>query len=226
MNIVLKLGGHILFGGKTNTSLIRQYRDMVNDIFDGTGRWVVVVGGGVTAREYVNAGRELGMDEATCDMLAIKVTRLNASLIAHALGDTAVQSTPTSLEEIIALTGFGKIVVTGGLQPGQSTMAVSAVVASAIRAERVVVATDVDGVYTADPKISRDARLIPHLTFEELARIVENTSQRAGEYPLMDQVGLSLLRRTKIPLYYVNGLNVDRVREALLGRSAGTVVRG
>ncbi|GBC68511.1 Uridylate kinase [archaeon HR01] len=225
MNIVLKLGGHLIFSERTNTGLLRRYCEMLADVFDG-GRWAVVVGGGSIARQYVNGARELGLDEASCDLLAIKITRVNAYLMASCLGDLAVQTIPTTLEELLAVMGLGKIVVTGGLQPGQSTIAVSAIVAAAIKAERIVVATDVDGVYTADPKVSADARLIPRLTFDELSRLVEHTSQRAGEYPLMDLVGLTLLRRARIPLYYVNGAYPERVRDALLGRGAGTVVEG
>ncbi len=226
MNIVLKLGGHIIFGEKLNIQLLDQYRMVLADVFDGVGKWVVVVGGGLTARQYVDAGRMLGLDEATCDMLAIRITRVNAALTAHALGDLAIQSIPTSLEEIRSYAGLGKIVVTGGLQPGQSTMAVSALSASVIGAERIVVATDVDGVYTSDPKRNKDARLIPRLTYDELERLLASSSERAGEYPLIDRVGLSLLKRTMTPLYYVNGKHVEKVREALLGRSAGSIVTG
>jgi uridylate kinase len=226
MNVVLKLGGHIIFGEKVNLQLLKQYREMLADVFDGVGKWVIVVGGGVIAREYVHAGRVLGLDEATCDMLAIRITRANAALTAHVLGDLAVQSIPTSLEEIRNYAGMGRIVVTGGLQPGQSTMAVSALSASVISAERIVVATDVDGVYTSDPKLSKEARLIPRLTYDELEKVLAGMTERAGEYPLIDRVGLSLLRRSMTPLYYVNGMYVERVREALLGRSAGSIVTG
>ncbi|MDJ0270767.1 MAG: UMP kinase [Aigarchaeota archaeon] len=226
MNIVIKLGGHLLFGEDVDIGLLREYARLIRELYDGSGKWVIVVGGGHVARRYVRAARELGADETRCDMLAVRLTRANAELLALALGDTAEQAIPTSMEELKTLTGRGKIVITGGMQPGQSTMAVSALAASLIKAERIVVATDVDGIYTEDPKRSKDARLIKQLSYEELESMMQGFSQRAGEYPVIDAVGLAMLKRVKIPLYYVNGSKLETVREAILGRSAGTIVRG
>lgn len=223
MNVVLKLGGHVVFREGVDVGLLRQYASMLSELYDG-GRWVVVVGGGDFARRYVAAARMLGLDEASCDELAIMATRIHAALFARALGDVACQSTPTTAGEIRQLTGLGKIVVSGGLQPGQSTMAVSVLAASVTGAERIVVATDVDGIYTSDPKKDPGAKIIPRMRFEELESLARNVSQRAGEYQVVDMVGLSMLLRTRTPLYYVNGNRVEEVRDAILGKRAGTIV--
>ncbi len=61
LNIVLKLGGHLLFREEVDVGLLRQYTSLLSELFDG-GRWVVVVGGGDMARKYVSAARRLGLD--------------------------------------------------------------------------------------------------------------------------------------------------------------------
>jgi len=226
MKIVLKLGGHLFFGDQINTQLIRGYASLIGELHKAGDRWVVVVGGGEVARSFVKAARELGADEAACDELAIKVTRANATLLVHALREVAEEVIPTTLEELRLLASRGKVVVTGGFQPGQSTMAVSALAASAIQAERMVVATDVDGIYTVDPKKHPDARPIARMGYGELWSMLGGFAQRAGEYPVMDAVGLAMLERIRVPVYYVNGFKLDSVREAVLGRSAGTIVSG
>jgi uridylate kinase len=223
LNIVLKLGGHLLFREEFDVGLLRQYTSLLSELFDG-GRWVVVVGGGDMARKYVSAARRLGLDEASCDELAIQTTRIHAGLLARALGELACQKIPTTVDEIRHLSEMGRIVVSGGLQPGQSTMAVSVLAAAVTGAERIVVATDVDGIYTSDPKKDPNAKIMPRMKFEELAGFAANVSQRAGDYQVVDLVGVSLLLRTRIPLYYVNGERVEMVREAILGRKAGTIV--
>ncbi|MCX8200800.1 MAG: UMP kinase [Candidatus Caldarchaeum sp.] len=223
MNVVLKLGGSVVFGDEIHVDALKGYAGLLGDVFDG-GRWVVVVGGGGLARRYIEAGRKIGLDEASCDEAAIKITRIHAYLLARAIGDKAVQTIPSSVDDIRFLTGFGKIVVSGGLTAGQSTMAVSVHAASVIKAERVVVASDVDGVYSDDPKKNPDAKLIPRMTFEEFAEIGRRISQLAGHYQVVDAVGLAMALRTRIPLYYVNGHRLEDVREALLGRGAGTIV--
>lgn len=223
MNVVLKLGGSVVFGEEIDAGSLKAYADLVGDLFDG-GRWVVVVGGGAISRRYIDAARKIGLDEASCDEAAIKITRVNAYLFARALGDKAVQAIPTSVDEIRHLSGFGKVVVSGGLVAGQSTMAVSVHAASVINAERVVVVSDVDGVYSDDPKKNPDAKLIPKMSFEQFAEIGRKISQYAGQYQIIDAVGLAMALRTRIPLYYVNGHRLADVREALLGRRAGTIV--
>ncbi|MCS7133945.1 MAG: UMP kinase [Candidatus Caldarchaeum sp.] len=223
MNVVLKLGGSVVFGDEINVTALKRYAELLSDVYDG-GRWVVVVGGGALARRYIDAARKIGLDESSCDEAAIKITRVHAYLFARALGDFAVQTVPSSVDEIRFLTGFGKVVVSGGLVAGQSTMAVSIHAASVIGAERVVVASDVDGVYSDDPKKNPEAKLIPRMSFEELAEIGRKIPQYAGQYQVMDAVGLAMALRTRIPLYYVNGHRLNNVRDALLGRGAGTIV--
>jgi len=220
---VLKLGGHLLFDEDINTEVLAKYAELLKRCYDG-GRWVVVVGGGSLARKYINAARKLGFDEASCDEIAVRVTRVHAYLLAKALDNVAVQRIPVSLDEITELSNTGRVVVVGGLQPGQSTLAVSALTASAIKAERVVVATDVDGIYTDDPKKNPEAKLIPRMSFQQLAEMARNVSQKAGEYKIVDAVGLAMVLRTHIPLYYVNGFHLNRVEDALFGRTAGTIV--
>uniref|UniRef100_A0A7J3VUK8 UMP kinase n=1 Tax=Caldiarchaeum subterraneum TaxID=311458 RepID=A0A7J3VUK8_CALS0 len=223
MNVVLKLGGHVLFGEKTNTSLMKKYSLMLEETYDG-GRWVIVVGGGMPARKYIETARQLGLDEASCDIAAIMSTRINAFLFARSLGVKAFQRIPETVEEIRLLADGGRLVVAGGLQPGQSTMAVSVLAASVVGADRLVVATDVDGIYSEDPKKSMNAEIIRRMSFEQLAELASRISQKAGEYQVIDMVGLAMVLRTRIPLYYVNGMNVESVKRALLGLDAGTVV--
>ncbi|MEM2973254.1 MAG: hypothetical protein QXS50_03785, partial [Candidatus Caldarchaeum sp.] len=88
----------------------------------------------------------------------------------------------------------------------------------------LVVATDVDGIYSEDPKKSMNAEIIRRMSFEQLAELASRISQKAGEYQVIDMVGLAMVLRTRIPLYYVNGMNVESVKRALLGLDAGTVV--
>ena len=225
MNIVIKIGGHILYeDNEINTGLLREYAELIKQLYDG-GNWVVVIGGGKIARKYIEAAKKLGADDVTCDSIAIKITRLNAALMTLALGKIAEQRIPESVDELRFLLNKGKIIVTGGMQPGQSTIAVSALAASIVNAERIVIATDVDGIYTEDPKKSKDAKLIPKITYTELEEMaLRKIKQRAGEYQIIDTVSLSILKRTNTPLYYINGKNTKLLEDAIKGKKAGTIV--
>jgi len=225
LNIVVKIGGHLISTRDgINIDLFKRYSRLFSEIYDG-GRWCIVVGGGEEARRYVKAARSLGVNESICDLIAVKVTRINALLLASLLGERAIQKIPESLEELIQYSSRGRIVVMGGLQPGQSTIAVSALAAEAINADKLIVATDVDGIYTDDPKLNPDARLLEEVTLSQLMKIVEKTSHKAGEYKLIDMVAYKVLSRSHIQTIYLNGIDPENVRRAIMGERVGTLIR-
>ena len=225
MNIVVKIGGHLISTKDgINIDLLKKYSRLLSEIYDG-GRWCVVIGGGEEARRYVDAARDMGINESICDLIAVKVTRINALLLASLLGEKAVQRIPESLEELIQYSSKGRIIVMGGLQPGQSTIAVSALAAEAINADKLIVATDVDGIYTDDPKLNPKARLLEEVTLSRLMKIVEKTSHRAGEYKLIDMVAYKILSRSNIQTIYLNGKDPENVRKAIMGEKIGTLIK-
>lgn len=227
MRLVVKIGGH-LFSGREGVAVdwIRRAAEVVRNTHSEGDKWVVVVGGGMGARAYIEAARSLGADETLLDEIAISVTRLHAALFIQALGEKAYPLVVRGVEDLRAALVSRGIAVAGGFWPGQSTFAVAAYCAETIRADRLIVATNVDGVYDKDPKLYRDARVIPRLTYSELKGIVAGGSQQAGEYRLIDNVGLSILERSRIRLIIINGRDVENIRRAILGDYAGTVIEG
>jgi len=223
--VVVKLSGSLV--QPRNVELVKEYAGVLRRLWEHSGaRPLVVVGGGATARGYVKACRKLGASEAELDLIGIEVTRLNARLLISALREAALPTPPRTVDELVeALSDpLERIVVMGGLQPGQSTNAVSFVVAELVGAKKVVTATNVDGVYDKDPRKYKDAKLVPRLTLAELRKLVEKKSSRAGGYKLLDRVALSIMERSKIMLHVVNGKNPENVLKACLGEEVGTLV--
>lgn len=223
--MVIKLSGHLVSSGdKINHQLIADYAKLLREMYNGKGKWVVVVGGGEIARRYVDAARALGADEVMCDEVATLITRANARLLAACLGNLAQQRIPTSTEELRELATDGKIVVMGGLQPGQSTVAVAALAASVVKAEKLIITTDVDGIYTSDPKVDPSAKPLPQISLSQLSKMVTELPQTAGKYPLIDNLAIAILQRSKITCVYLNGKKLEDVKKAIMGERVGTLV--
>ena len=74
--------------------------------------------------------------------------------------------------------------VMGGLQPGQSTNAVGALVAEAIGADLFINATDVDGVYTSDPKKDPEARKLDIVDTDKLVEDIYESRRRSTRSPV------------------------------------------
>ncbi len=224
MSLVLKIGGHLFHEEELDHKVIRDIAEIIKQSFTFTEKWVIVVGGGKGARKFIEAARILGADETLCDEIAIQVTRIHAKLFIEALKNIAYPSVPENIAELREALTSSNLAVVGGFWPGQSTFAVASLCAQAINAHRLIVVTDVEGVYDSDPKTNPNAKLIPRLTYSELWRMLGSTSHRAGEYQLIDSVGLSMLERSKTKLYFVNGRNVENIRRAILFGEAGTVI--
>ncbi len=221
--IVLKLSGSLFFSKEFErmaAALKRVLRQKKNL------RLAIVAGGGQTAREYIGVASKLGVDQSSLDELGIRVSQLNALVLIKALGHFAVGFVPTTLEEVVEafeVSSSGKqVIVLGGLHPGQSTNAVGALVSEKLRADLFLNATDVDGVYTKDPRKFGDARRLPKVTLRQLSKILNSESMKAGGYDLMDPIALKLIERSKIQTRIIK-CDVLTVRETLLGRkNAGT----
>lgn len=219
MKVVLKLGGFAFDSGPPG-SKIGAYAKVIKS-FSSRNQIVVVTGGGPIARAYIAAARELGASEFVCDEIGIHVSRLNAKLLVAALGDSAFPEVPEHFEDLTKCVGSGLIVVMGGLQPRQSTNAVAALAAEAMRAD-LVNATDVDGVYTADPHKDPNAMKLDEVTPEDLMRILAGQGVKAGEYALMDPVAIQIIRRSKIPVTIIDGRDPSNIEKALRGKRVGT----
>ena len=212
--VVIKLSGSIF--NLTNATIkksLTRYARMLLDISDKS-QPVVVTGGGEIARHYINIARNLGSDEANLDIIGIEVSRLNAKLLIVALGEQAYSQVPKNLEDVAIAASSGKIVIAGGLHPGQSTNATSALIAETVKASMFLNATNVDGIYDSDPKTNRDAKLYKKITINECMEILGSESSMAGTYELIDIVALKVIERSKIPTRVLRS-NVYNIKHAI-----------
>ncbi len=223
MRAVVKLGG-ALFKRDPNVAAIRDMAKALAAFAKEGNQVVAVAGGGENARTYIGAARKLGAEESTCDLIGIQLTRANAELLRIALGPLAVSKIPTGISEVPHLAGDGKVLVMGGLQPGQSTNAVAALAAEITRAEALVNATDVEGVYTRNPKKNPKARLLRSVQVDKLLDWAMSGDVFAGKYELLDPLALKIMQRARIPSRFVSLKDPENVIGALRGRQIGTLV--
>jgi uridylate kinase len=221
--VVLSLGGSVLIP-TLEEHRVTRYAAVLQEIAT-YARLYVVVGGGGEARRYITTARELGCSEASADEVGIAVTRLNAMLLAGALGDAACPLIAGSQAEAMAYGATGRIVLMGGVTPAQTTDAVAAVLAERCGADLLVNLTSVDGIYTADPRIDPAAERLARLTPETLLEIVGTGSLMAGSNTVIDMIAAKVIQRSGIPLLVIDGRDPDNLARALLsGTHSGSIV--
>jgi uridylate kinase len=222
MIFVYSLGGSVVAGRDAES--LKEYAAALKDLA-AEHQIFVVVGGGKIAREYIEKARALGASEMFCDLIGIGATKLNSALLVAALGESAPQEIPEGYTQAVRLAQKGKVVVMGGVAVGQTTDAVSALLAEYVHADKLIVATSVDGVYTADPEKDPAAKKLPRMTHQELARMAAMTEMKAGSRSPVDPLAAKIIERSSIPTAIVLGSRIENLKRGALGGHTGTEIR-
>ena len=214
--IVISLGGSVIVPGDEDGRYLAELSELLRDVSSSV-KVFAVTGGGRVARYYIETGRALGLRERVLDEYGIAVTRLNARLLAAALRGLANREPAHTYAEAAKLSRRHRVVVMGGTRPGHTTDRVSASLARIVGASRIVNATSVDGVYTADPRRDPSARRLDRISFGELVRLSGVAHRAAGPSVVFDPIAARVLARDRTPLSVVHGRDLTALRRAILG---------
>jgi len=229
--IVLKLSGEALRerGAKENISpqIVREIAERIRDVKQLGVQTSVVIGGGNIWRGLSAAHR--GMDRTTADYMGMLATVINGLALKSALTqlgiETRVQTAiemknvaePFILGRAIRHLELGRVVifVAGTGNPYFSTDTTAALRASEIRADVILKATKVDGVYDRDPVADPTAKRFEKLTFSEaLTRRLQ----------VMDSTAFSLCMDNRIPIIVFDMNKPSNFTDIVLGKTVGTMV--
>jgi uridylate kinase len=230
-NIVIKIGGSIIFSEdfKINIQQIIQFCNIIkaNQSYD---KIIIICGGGKIARSYISAIGSVHSNETSKDIMGIKISQINARLLMEVFGSIAYPEIPKKFGELAQALLFNKIIIMGGIQPGQSTTSVALEVAEFIDADQVIILTDVAGIFDKDPNKFNDAKLIKNLSLEKLQILILKDSNEnqasAGEYRIFDAVSLQIMKRSKLNVKVVSGTDLSEFKKLWDGKSdfVGTII--
>jgi len=224
--ISISIGGSILVPGKPDIDFVKRLAVLLVHKAQ-SHKLVCVVGGGTLARDYIEPCRKhLGADESFLDEMGIRATRLNACVLLAALQKNAYHKVAETLDEGVNALAHHNIVVMGGTHPGHTTDAVTVFMAEKAHADRILITTNVEGVYTADPKKDPKAKLLERLTPQQLVDIVGSMPHEAGSKGVIDPIGAKLIARSRILTYVLDGRDLKNLASAIEGRQfKGSVIK-
>jgi len=217
VKIVLKLGGSVAAPTMANLDYIKRVSSEVRCLVERKHRLGVVVGGGPVAREYIRLGRQLGAGEAWLDILGIEVARVNARVFILGLGGLAYPEPVVSYAQASSLLRLGVVPVMGGTHPGQSTDAVAATLAECVDADLLVMVSDVNGVYSEDPKKSREAVKFDYISYDELLDLVSTSKCVAGVSTVVDPLAARIIKRAGMDTLILGREDSEKLSKIVLG---------
>lgn len=216
---VISLGGSIIVPNYIDLKFLKKFKKA---ILKQKNKIVICTGGGSTARNYISVLKQEDIDKVQLDWMGIEITRVNARLVASFIGD-ANDMIPRSEEEVAALLEQYDIVVCGGLRPGQTSDGATAMIAMRLKAERIINMTNVDGLFTKDPKKYKGAKFVPKLSHKEFLAIIKKISYKPGQHFVLDKVAADIAADQSIEVVILKG--VDNLEKCLQGKKfKGTVI--
>jgi uridylate kinase len=219
LKIVIRLGGSIL-GSPPDPVVAARYSDVISQVLKMGNQAIVVVGGGSTARHYIEAAKTLGLPHKEQDLIAIQASRLNARLFGMTLGLETVATTVSGALSAVQKRG---VTVMGGLKPGITTDTVAALVAEDWSSDLIVKASDQKGIYTSDPRSDPNAKLLRKLSYARLSEILGG-DHTPGIHSIVDPVAVRRIAGSKLKLVVFKGDRPQDLIRAIEGKTVGSTV--
>ena len=229
--VLLKLSGEALMGDEKygiDPDVLNTIADEIKDIMNCGVEIAIVVGGGNIFRG-LSASVETGIDRTTGDYIGMLATVLNALALQDALEKKGVFTRVMSAIEMRdiaepyirrrAIRHMEKkrvvIFAAGTGNPFFTTDTAAALRASEIGSEVLLKATNVDGIYTADPEIDPKAKMFKKIDYLEFL---------SKDLKVLDAAAVSLCKENKIPIIVFNLKKKDNIKRVVLGGEIGTLV--
>jgi uridylate kinase len=229
--IVLKLSGEAFadpdIGYGIDPTTVRRVATEIAEAQQSGVEIAIVVGGGNIFRGVSKAAE--GMDPASADYMGMLATVINALALRDALEKVDV---PTRVQSAISMRQLsepyirlrairhlekGRVVIfaAGTGNPFFTTDTTAALRAVEIGAEVVMKATNVDGVYDADPTINPNAALLEEITYMEVI---------AEDLKVMDLTAITMCKEHNLPITVFNISRPENIVKAVRGERLGTLV--
>jgi uridylate kinase len=226
MVTVISLGGSIVAPNGVDVNFLKNFTSLIRSFIeaDSNRRFIFVVGGGGPARQWQNAYREIsgGIKDDEADWIGIMATRLNAQLIKAVMGEMCSQNVVINPAEVDPFTGH--VLVAAGWKPGFSTDYDAVLLAERFGADMVINLSNIEKVYTADPKVDPNARPIDKITWADFRSMVGDEWVPGKNVPF-DPVASHHAEKIGLKVICAAGKNLENLKKILLGEDfTGTTI--
>lgn len=216
--IVISLGGSIINPGKINIKFLKKFKEL---ILKRKEKFIIVCGGGKPVREYQQSAEELGIDRKGKDWIGIAGTMFNAELVKELFGKKAHKKVLQKPKKI----KFEKVLISGGLKPGNSTDYGAVLWAKKYKSKKVFNLSNIDMVYDSDPKLNKNAKAIKKMTWKEYKEKIADKWTPGLNTPF-DPIASNLAEKYKITVFVLNGIKLDRLEKAFNEKEfIGTIIQ-
>jgi uridylate kinase len=210
--IVMSVGGSLIVPREIDVTFLTNLKGFIDMETTVKGRrFIIIAGGGRTARNYQEAATAVSdLNSNDLDWMGIHATRLNGHLLRTIFRNLAHPVMITNPDEILDVPPHVPVVIASGYRPGSSTDLRAIQIAEKIGATKVINLSNIDYVYTADPRIDPDAKKIETITWPEFRALIPKDWDPGLSSPF-DPIAAKVAERDNIEVAIINGDKLDEV---------------
>jgi len=227
MVTVISLGGSIVAPDGVDEGFLKDFTALIGEFLerDEKRRFIFVVGGGGPARAWQKAYRAVcpsPVDEQA-DWIGIMATRLNAQLVRSIMGEWCTQEVVTDPTQVEPL--MGRVLVAAGWKPGFSSDYDAVLLAERFHANAVINLSNIEKVYTDDPKKNPGAKPIDSISWADFCSMVGDEWVPGKNVPF-DPVASRHAARIGLKVICAAGKNLSNLKKILLEENfIGTTIQ-
>ncbi|MDR2393444.1 MAG: UMP kinase [Treponema sp.] len=218
MITVISLGGSIVAPDTVDEPFLQGLVSLIRTVLEEEPqrRFIVVVGGGGPARTWQQAYRTISGNEVSseqADWIGIMATRLNAELIRGILGPWCTQAVVTDPTQ----GAFeGRVLVAAGWKPGFSSDYDAVLLAERFKADRVINLSNIEQVYTGDPRTNTEAKPIDTISWADFRALVGDVWV-PGKHVPFDPIASRYAAQIHLSVICASGRNLENLHKILHG---------
>lgn len=228
---ILSVGGSMIAPDKPDTDFLADFVKMAKEWLeeDSSRRLILVAGGGAPARVYQGAYKEVCQkvgfeaDNSAADWIGVMATRINAQLLKASfcgLCQNDVVTNPTADIDF-----SGRVLVASGWKPGFSSDNDAVLLAEKFGADLVVNLSNIEKVYTDDPRKNPDAKPLDEISWADFRKMVGDEWVPGKNVPF-DPVASKKAQSLGLTVICSSGKNIANTKNILDGASyVGTTIK-
>lgn len=221
--VIISLGGSLVYPKDLDTEYVSRFVELIKSK-TSESNFAVITGGGHLARIYQQKLQDSGKLAASVelDMVGIDATRENAEYVRSIFGGAAE---PAIFQNPMQVNLTGKsVLVGGGWKPGHSSDGSAVGLAQTLGAKKLINLSNIDYVYTADPRKDPTATPIVKSTWAEFRKILPAEWDPGANVPF-DPVAAKMAEEMGLEVAVMNGQNLENLSAYLDGKEfVGTVI--
>ncbi len=215
MRLALKIGGSLCMGPKgPDMAYMRKLLPVLKKLRK-KHELSITIGGGKFVSSYYENIKHFGLSDDAMEWVGIELMRANQLFLAYMLHGTPI----FGLNDVKGK----KLPIIAGIKPGRSTDANAAIAAERIKADLLLIFTDVKGIYDKNPKKHGNAKLLSHVSFKDLAKYaLKKTGPK--NYGVIDPLAIKTIIKSKIRTIVFDGRDPKVIFKILKGKKVGTEI--